>query len=778
MKITLAANLILALSLLAVSAENLSVPSVRKERDGVLLQTESGVMRLQVWSDRVVRVTYGLGKSLPPLKSLAVISQPEHVNWKLAQTADAIALSTKLLAARVDRQTGTVQFFDASNHLLLAESPGSRTLTPNKVAAFDVFASRQSFVLAPGEAIYGLGQHQEGLMNYREHHVRLLQENREIGIPMMVSSRGYGLFWDNPAVTDVDAGVPGSEDLLTWNSEAADAVDYYFMAGPELDDVIASYRRLTGAAPMMGEWAWGFWQCKERYASQQELLNVAQRYREMGVPLDGIIQDWQYWSPAPWGSHEFDPKRYPDPAGMFKQLHDEHVHALISVWPKFDTGCSNAVELAKAGALYPQVIPYVYPKGQGQWYDPFSAAGRRVYWKQISKNIFSRGVDGWWLDASEAELSGKWGEFRGFNTADGPGAKVFNAYPLMHTTGVYQGQRAETSAKRVFILTRSAYAGQQRNAAVAWSGDIQGNWDVFRKQIPAGLNFTASGIPYWNTDIGGFFGGDPAQAGYAELFTRWFQFGAFTPMFRVHGTGKPKEIWRFAPDIQQILIRYNELRHRLAPYIYSTSWRVTSEGCTLMRPLAFDFRRDDNVLNIADQFMFGPAIMVNPVVQPAATNRDVYLPAGQDWFDFWTGQRFTGGQYIPADAPLATLPIFVKAGSIIPLGPSVQYLGEKPADPMELRVYPGGDGSFTLYEDEGDNYNYEHGVFATIPFQFNDATHSLTIGARRGKFPGMLRQRTFRVVVIDREHGTGLAPEPNANAVINYSGKAMTVKLP
>ena len=304
-------------------------------------------------------------------------------------------------------------------------------------------------------------------------------------------------------------------------------------------------------------------------------------------------------------------------------------------------------------------------------------------------NFFSLGVDGWWLDASEAELSGKWGEFRGFNTADGPGAKVFNAYPLMHTTGVYEGQRAETSARRVFILTRSAYAGQQRNAAVSWSGDIHGNWDVFRKQIPAGLNFIASGIPYWNTDIGGFFGGDPAQAGYAELFTRWFQFGAFTPMFRVHGTGKPKEIWRFDPDIQQILIRYNELRHRLVPYIYSTSWRVTSEGYTLMRPLAFDFRRDDNVLNLADQFMFGPAIMVNPVVQPAATNRDVYLPAGQDWFDFWTGQRFPGGQHIQADAPLATLPLFVKAGSIIPLGPSVQYLGEKPADPMELRVYPG-----------------------------------------------------------------------------------------
>jgi alpha-D-xyloside xylohydrolase len=348
----------------------------------------------------------------------------------------------------------------------------------------------------------------------------------------------------------------------------------------------------------------------------------------------------------------------------------------------------------------------------------------------------------------------------------------------MHTTGVYQGQRAETSAKRVFILTRSAYAGQQRNAAVAWSGDIQGNWDVFRKQIPAGLNFTASGFPYWNTDIGGFFGGDPAQAGYAELFTRWFQFGAFTPMFRVHGTGKPKEIWRFAPDIQQILIRYNELRHRLVPYLYSTSWRVTSEGYTLMRPLAFDFRRDDNVLNIADQFMFGPAIMVNPVVQPAATNRDVYLPAGPDWFDFWTGQRFTGGQHIQTDAPLATLPLFVKAGSIIPLGPSVQYIGEKPADPIELRIYTGADGTFTLYEDEGDNYNYERGVHATIPISWDEKSKTLTLGRRSGKFPGMLEQRKFRIVFVSPHHGIGGAVTENADVEVVYRGRALKISAP
>jgi alpha-D-xyloside xylohydrolase len=751
-----------------------AVTSFHKTSDGVLLQTPSGVLRLQVWSDQVVRVTYGLGKSLPPLKSLAVISKPEHAGWKLAQTADAISLSTKSLVAQVDRQTGTVQFFDASNHLLLAESPGSRALTPNKVAAFDVLASRQSFVLAPGEAIYGLGQHQQGLMNYRGHHIRLLQENREIAIPMLVSSRGYGLFWDNPAVTGVDAGMPENEDLLTWNSEAADAVDYYFMAGPELDDVIASYRRLTGAVPMMGEWAWGFWQCRERYASQQELLDVVRHYREMGVPLDGIIQDWQYWTPAPWGSHEFDPKRYPDPAGLFKQLHAEHVHALISVWPKFDVGCSNAVELARAGALYSQVIPYVYPKGRGRWYDPFSAAGRRVYWKQISEQLFSRGVDGWWLDASEAELSGKWGEFRGFNTADGPGAKVFNAYPLMHTTGVYEGQRAGTSAKRVFILTRSAYAGQQRNAAVAWSGDIQGNWDVFRKQIPAGLNFTASGIPYWNTDIGGFFGGNPADPKYAELFTRWFQFGAFCPMFRVHGTSQPKEMWRFDEATQNILIACDRLRYHLLPYIYSVSWQVTDQGYTMMRPLVMDFRADTNVFSIPDQFLFGPALMVCPVTQAKAVNRNVYLPAGTAWTDFWTGKTQPGGQILETASPIETLPLFVRAGSIIPFGPAIEYAAQS-ADPMELRVYPGADGSFTLYEDEGDNYNYERGVRATIPISWDEKSKTLTLGKRSGKFPGMLKQRTFRIVFVSPGHGVGGSVTEKADIEVIYTGLALKI---
>jgi hypothetical protein len=540
---------------------------------------------------------------------------------------------------------------------------------------------------------------------------------------------------------------------------------------------------------MFGKWAWGFWQCKERYTSQSELLGVVSQYRSLGIPIDGIIQDWQYWpalnhstAAGGWGSHEFDPARYPDPAGMMDTLHGQNVHALISVWAKFDVtnnGVSipNLVQLENVNAAFNPAIPYVYPAGQGKWLDPFNAAGRQMYWNQISQKIFSKGLDGWWLDASEAEFSGNWGEFRNFNTALGSGAKVFNAYPLMETTAVYQGQRAEASSKRAIILTRSAYAGQQRNASITWSGDIGADWATFIKQIPGGLNFTATGIPYWNTDIGGFFSGNPASASYAELFTRWFQYGAFCPMFRVHGTNYAKEVWRFPTATQPILKDFINLRYHLLPYIYSTSWKVTNEDYTMMRPLVMDFRTDPQAQGIGDQFMFGPAMLVSPVTAAGATSRSVYLPEGTEWFNFWTGLKQDGGQSIQASAPIDKLPLHVRAGSILPYGPSIQYAMES-VDPIELRVYTGADGSFTLYEDEGDNYNYESGSHATIPFTWNEATGQLTIGPRTGSFPGMLAYRTFKVVFVSPMHGAGLDTTAAPDEIVSYDGSAVIVTAP
>ncbi|HSY43079.1 MAG TPA: TIM-barrel domain-containing protein, partial [Candidatus Acidoferrum sp.] len=501
--------------------------------DSITLKTKAGLLELRVFSPRIIEVLHLPGDSLPQTKSLAVIGQPGNTHWTMKRDGDEILIHTDELLVRINGATGSVGFYDTSGQPVLQETTeGGSSFTPNQINEMNTLRSRQDFVLGPDEGIYGLGQHQNGLMNYRGSTVHLQQENpTESAVPVLMSSRGYGILWDNPAVTDVDAG-KSNTDILSWNSEAANAIDYYFMYGPSLDQVVADYRDLTGAAPLFGKWAWGFWQCKEHYATQQELLGVEQRYRQMQVPLDCVIQDWFYWNPHPWGSHEFDTNRYPDFAELMEQLHADHTHLIISVWGRFDEGSANWQELEKANALYPEVLDNSLP-AHFQYYDAFNPVARRIYWQQMSRELFDDDVDGWWLDASEGEFTSQWGEFRDFTTAAGPGFDVYNAFPLMHTMGVYQGQRAETSKKRVFILTRSAYAGQQRNSAVTWSGDIQGTWDTLAKQIPAGLNFSISGIPYWNTDTGGFFGGDPMDPHYAELFTRWFQFSAFCPMFRV-----------------------------------------------------------------------------------------------------------------------------------------------------------------------------------------------------------------------------------------------------
>lgn len=900
-------------------AAPITVAGVTKDSNGVTLQMSPGVLRLEVYSPRIIRVTYVAQDQLPETASLAVIAKPARVNWKLSDTQSEIILRTDEIQARVNRATGAVSFFDKNGAPILGENPdGGKSLMPNQINGMNTLRSRQEFVLAPKEAIYGLGQHQNGWMNYCGATVHLQQRNpTESAVPVLVSSRGYGILWDNPAITSVNVGagveqvipaaqlctetgeaggltaryyrgenfdtlvanrtdgqvdfdwsdtppsglphdhysvrwdgfvetreggpytfitsgddgvrlwiddrqviddwgvhpvqtdtatvtfaansrhrirmeyfqaggqavarlawqLPAKNSRVTWTSEAAEAIDYYFMGGPALDQVIADYRELTGAAPMFGKWAWGFWQCKEHYATQQELLDVAQRYRAMHVPLDCVIQDWYYWSPHPWGSHQFDTNRYPNFTELMRELHADNAHLIISVWGRFDEGNSNWLELKNAGGLYPEEFNNWLVPGKFQYYDAFNSTARRIYWQQMSRELFADGIDGWWLDASEPELSSTWGEFQNFTTAGGPGFKVFNAYPLMHTTGVYQGQRAEASRKRVFILTRSAYAGQQRNAAVTWSGDIQGTWQELRRQIPAGLNFSVSGIPYWNTDIGGFFGGDPTDPKYAELFTRWFQFGAFCPMFRVHGTGHPKEMWRFDTNTENILIRYDRLRYHLIPYIYSLSWMVTHESYTMMRPLVMDFRDDTNVYDIDNQYMFGPALMVCPVTQPGATSRGIYLPTGSSWTDFWTGKSYPGGQTIDASAPIETEPLFVRAGSIIPYGPAIQYAMQT-NNPIELRVYRGEDGAFTLYEDEGDNYDYENGEYATIPISWNEATRTLDIGKRRGKFPGMLKDRAFNVVWVSENHGTGISSMGKPDMVLHYTGAAVKISWP
>jgi alpha-D-xyloside xylohydrolase len=764
-------------------AASLPIQSYQADTAGVTFSTHPGLLRIEPVGGRTFHVIYTAGDSLPTNPLFAVEKQPAADPFQVKEDATTVTLTSTHCGVHIDRSTGALTFLDEKGQPFLSETPDGKSVVPGKVGSLDTNTVEDRFVLDPTEALYGLGQQEGGVMNWVGHSAHLQQRNRDIAIPVLVSSKGYGVFWNNPAVTDVTVSKSTDPNpTVDWKSIAGTKLDYYVFAGPTVPQVIADYRELTGAAPLLGKWGYGFWQCKQRYGSQQQLLDTVAKYREMKVPIDGIIQDWLWWYPTPWGSHIWS-DRYPDPTAMMDQLHKENVHLLISVWARFSLGSDNYNELNTAGCLYPQVFP---DNGKCQWYDPFNANARKTYWSQMSREIFAKGVDGWWLDASEPELTAHWGEINNYTTGSGPGALVANAYPLMHTTAVYAGQRAETSNKRVFILTRSGYAGIQRNSSVSWSGDIVGTWGVFRQQIPNGLNFSLSGVPYWNTDTGGFFDDAPSKPGYPELFTRWFQFSAFCPMFRVHGDAtqgydepprhdRPgKEMWQFPPDVEKTLIAYDNLRYHLLPYIYSVAWQVTSANDTMMRALIMDFQGDHMVSNIADQYMFGPAIMVNPVIEPGAKTRFVYLP-WTSWTDFWTGETLPGGQTITAQTPLETLPLYVRAGSIIPYGPSVQSSADA-ADPIELRVYPGANGTFTLYEDDGATYDYEKGAHATIPFTWDDTAKKLTIGARHGSFPGMLNERTFRVVFVRPNHGAGLDTTEKPDAEIRYTGIEQSVQ--
>ncbi len=742
-----------------------AITKVERSAAGLVLTSAAGTLTIEPWSERIVHVRFHRGAGWAGAYNPAVIGKARPTDWRVADVGQYIVLSTPVLTVRVDRNTGAVGFLDKAGKLITEEVADARSLP---AAANGALA--QAFAVDENDAIYGLGQHQGGQLDYRGSTVRLQQVNRDVGVPMLVSSRGYGILWNNASVTDVDVTTPLSAHQVVFRSGYGSGIDYDFVYGPELDDVVGGYRALTGDAPLMARWTWGLWQSKERYSTQNELLSVAQRHRALKIPFDAVVQDWQYWGPNGWGSHEFEASRYPDPSAMVKQLHAQNVHTIVSVWARFDQGLANLAELERAGAVYPPLFRNVYPAGHGRWYDAFSAPGRSIYWKQINERLGTLGFDGWWLDGSEAELGGEPGQMNALSTAQGPGAEVYNAYPLLHTSAVHDGARRDIPAKRAFILTRSAYAGQQRNAAITWSGDTTGTWDVFRRQIPAGLNFSISGIPYWSADIGGFFGGDPKDGAYAELFTRWYQFGVFNPMFRVHGTGPGKEMWQFPAPVQKILLDYDKLRYRLLPYIYASAWDVTHRAGTMMRPLAMDFRADPAVLAIADQYMFGPALLVNPVVQKGATVRTVYLPAGGAWYDFWSGQRYQGGQVIAAGAGLATIPVYARAGSIVPLGPVKQYADEASAAPIELRVYPGKDASFELYDDAGDGYGYEQGQYATTRLLWHDKERRLELAARQGQYPGMPARQAFRVTC-------GAGPAGQATQLV-YTGQALALALP
>ena len=762
--------------------------AVHAESETVLRLTRPGEsLRLQACSAAVVRVTYVPADTLPVEAESPMLvadscpARPQGVSLRQVPGTDggkSMHFTTGLVVVEFSTAAGALTFKDHVGKVLLRESdsPTARLFEPAPNSDGNASQVTQLFLPASGERFFGLGQHQSGVWNYSGESVDLTQDNTNISIPFFVSDAGYGVLWQNGGASHFNARFA---QRLFLSSSFAKSIDYFFVYGPEADDVIRGYRQLTGQAPLFSRAAYGFWQSKNRYSTQAEIVGAAERYRALHIPIDNIVQDWFWWTKM--GSHEFSSQTYPAPQQMVDQIHAQHMHVMISVWPFFEPGSANYDAFERSHHFLYQLA------GDGEWlpgarlYDAFSAEARAMYWQQINTSLFAKGFDAWWLDTTEPEtLNVEASLMQKAQTGTGPGAAVANLFPLMTTSAVYQGQRSTSQQKRVFILTRSAAAGMQRNAAAAWSGDTFATWDTLRRQVPAGLNYAMSGLPYWTTDIGGFVSGDPDDPAYRELFIRWFQYGTFCPIFRVHGTrtGNRNELWSYGAEAQGILTSFDQLRYRLLPYLYSAAWAVTAKQSTIMRPLVMDFRPDEVAGSISDQFLFGRSFLVSPVLHAGETTRRLYLPKGAGWYDFFTGTRVEGGRYIDAEAPLSTMPLHVRSGSIVPIGPPVQYADEQPNAPIEVRIYAGADADFDLYDDEGDGYGYEQGRHAIVTMHWSEARHRLTLEARKGAYPGMPATRSFHIVWVRPGHGAGPEMAARPDRVVEYTGRAVEVRQP
>ena len=777
---------------------------------GFKCQIDSTIIDVQFYSPKIVRIVKSKQGFEFEKNSLAVIKKPEKVPFTISPKDNFIEAKTNELIVKIDITNGNISYVNPKEENLLTEQVGGTLFEPKEDIGEATFRVKQSFTLDKDEFIYGLGQYMGGKMSQRNQTIKMIQGNKETVVPFMLSNKGYGVYWDNYSPTTF----ADSTEATCFDSEVGDCIDYYFMSGENADDVIAQMRDLTGQAPMMPYWTFGYWQSKERYKSQDETVGVVKKYRDLGIPIDGIIQDWQYWGDnLHWNAMEFLNPDFPAPKKMIADVHNLNAHIIISCWASFGKETKPFETLANKNMLMDFIT---WPIDvQGGWppnyddpsgvkvYDAYNPEARDIYWKYLNKGIFSLGMDGWWLDSSEPDHMNPKEEDYNNKTHLGSFRRVRNAFPLVHVGGVATHQKETTKDKRVFILTRSAFAGQQRYSANSWSGDVTADWYMLHRQISAGLNFSLTGIPYWNSDIGGFFlrnfpGGYENKA-FHELYVRWMQFGAFCPMMRSHGTDSPRELWYYGKDgdwTYDALKKSIDLRYSLLPYIYSTSWDVTKNSITMMRALVMDFAHDKKALDINNQYMFGKNLLVCPVTQPMyvqykrenhkyiAEKEDfkevkttkVYLPSGVKWFDFWTGELKDGGQTIDREAPIDIIPLYVKAGSIIPFGPQVQYANEK-IGPLTIRVYPGADASFIFYDDERDNYNYENGAYATIEMKWNDATQTLTLESQEGQYKGMPESREISIIKVKEHHGTGIPFGQQADKVIKYTGNKVEVKL-
>lgn len=787
---------------------------------GFVIEEDSLHIRITCLDAKTIHVQAYPKNNAVPDKSMVVDDKLfRFSDYEIKKEKGNVAIQTKLLHAAYSPASKAITFIDRqTGKELLSEK--TRAFVPIEVLDVKGYTTKQSFALSPEEAIYGLGQYQDGILNYRGREVNLVHANREIANPVLLSTKGYLVFWDNYSKTTFS----DSKDGMSFWSEMGDAINYYFVYGGNMNSAIAGFRNLTGQVPMFPKSAFGFWLSKERYKSFDELMGVVAEYRKRKIPLDNIVQDWQYWGRDMelWNSMEFNTENFAHPAEVIDALHNEyHVKLTVSVWPSVGKKTKIYHDMDTAGVLFD------VPTWAGyKVVDIYSPKAQEIYWDYLYKGLYTKGVDSWWMDATEPSFKDglyqdkqeEWAKKAG-TTHIGPFHRYLNVYSLVLSKMMYENLRKHSN-NRVSILTRSAFAGQQRYATSTWSGDIYASWDVFKKQIPAGLNLCMTGIPYWTTDIGGFRvisqetskergdgeigtyideaktmngGGykkgldDPA---YLELYTRWFQYGVFNPMFRAHGTEVPREIWHFGQpgtpyyDVQLNMIN---LRYSLLSYIYSNAWEVTSQGGTMMRALVMDFTDDQTVYDKADAFMFGNALLVQPVTHPMYYDRtgkietlntmiSIYLPKhqGRYWFDLHSDNCYMGGETIHYHAPLEVIPVFAKAGSIVTRNQPAEYADAGDNREMDIVVYAGQNAEFTLYEDDNETYNYEKGNYMSIDMAWNENDSRIMFSKPKGDLIPLLKERTFNIIVKKR-HTDG-SVSSSAKSVV-YKNASLTVHI-
>lgn len=919
--------------------------SYEKVEDGIIVtvrdNTPTGAKKvhLEVVNDDIIHVRATPIDKFSQRKSLISVAESNKTStWSVEEQEDAVLLKTNRLIANVSLSTGEINFSDIDGNPILNES--AKSFESMEADGKKAYTITQVFDSPEDEAFYGLGQHQSDEFNYKGKNETLYQYNTKVSVPFVVSSKGYGILWDNYSLTRFGDPRPydqmsqfklydktGKEGGLTatyminsdpknvfvertentidyenletvnkfpkdfpfndsrivwegqieaqetgvyhfilyyagyttvtigdsevvperwrtaWNpnsykfklelkkgekqkikldwkpdggisyislkalsprsekeqnqltlwSEMGDEIDYFFINGKNMDEVISGYRTVTGKSQIMPKWAMGFWQSRERYKTQDELLGVVEEYRKRNIPLDNIVQDWSYWPENAWGSHDFDLARFPDAKGMIDRVHDMNARIMISVWPKFYHTTDNYKALDAKGWMYNRAVKdsirdWISDGYIAGFYDAYSEGGRKMFWDQMNEKLYSKGIDAWWMDASEPDvLSNASMEYRKelMNpTALGSSTEYFNAYALPNAQAIYEGQRSVNPEERVFLLTRSGFAGLQRYSTATWSGDIGTRWEDMKAQISAGLNFALSGIPYWTMDIGGFCvekryetakEGSEDMNEWRELNTRWFQFGAFCSLFRSHGQYPYREIYNISPKghpAYESMVYYTNLRYQLMPYIYTLAGKTYFDDYTIMRALIMDFANDAQVHNISDQYMFGPAFMVCPVYEYKARSRKVYFPEGTNWYDYESNKYIAGGQTLTVDAAYNRLPLYVREGSIVPMGKTIQHTKEQQADNLTIRVYTGANGEFTIYEDEGTNYNYEKDSFATIELKYNETSKTLSIGAVKGQYKDMPNERKLSIIFISQDGKISKTTE------LNYTGIATQVAIP